>query len=94
MSSGATLYARESGLEAIEMDGDLVMMGLDQGEYYALRGVAASLWSHLDEPRTVEDLSALVAREFDVTPERCRDDVAAFLDDLLERRLVTTRRTP
>jgi hypothetical protein len=83
-----TAYVRRPGLDAVEMDGELVMMGHDQGEYYGLRDVAASIWQHLSEPRTADELCALVAEEYAVTADGCRDDVVAFLDELVGKELV------
>jgi hypothetical protein len=87
-ASPPAAYVRRPGLHAVEMDGELVMMGHEQGEYYGLRDVAASIWQHLAEPRTAEELCALVADEYDVTAAACRDDVAAFLDELVDKALV------
>jgi hypothetical protein len=83
-------YVRKPELHAVEMDGELVMMGQEQGEYYGLRDVAASIWNHLAEPRTLDDLVGLVADEYDVTPDGCRDDIVAFLDELAAKKLVVT----
>ena len=80
-------YIRRPTLHAVEMDGELVMMGQEQGEYYGLRDVAASIWEHLAQPRTIDDLVELVSEEWSVTPEVCRPDIIAFLDDLLLRKL-------
>jgi hypothetical protein len=81
-------YSRRPDLSAVAMDGELVMMGLDQGEYFGMRGVAASIWEHLAEPRTLDELCGLVSQEYDTTSTACRPDVEAFVDDLLTRRLV------
>jgi hypothetical protein len=81
-------WVRDETLQAVEMNGEFVMMGLDQGEYYAVKGVAAALWRHLAEPRDLETLCALVAEEFDVTTDACRADVAAFLAQLRDKRMV------
>jgi hypothetical protein len=70
------------------MDGELVMMGQEQGEYYGLRDVAASLWLHLEQPRSLDELCALVAEEYAVTAEGCRDDVRVFLEELRDKDLV------
>jgi hypothetical protein len=83
-----TEYVRRPDLRAVEMDGELVMMGLEQGEYYGLKDVAASLWQHLETPRTLEELCTLVAAEYDVTPDGCRADIEAFLAELLAKDLV------
>lgn len=82
-------YVRRPELQAVEMDGELVMMGQEQGEYFAMRDVAASIWQYLEENRSLEDLVRLVADEYDVSAETCRDDIVAFLDDLVGRKLVT-----
>lgn len=89
----APTYVRRPDLDAVEMDGELVMMGLEQGEYYGLRGVAASVWQHLAQPRTLDALCALVSAEYDVDPAGCRADVRRFLDELAGKRLVETSRT-
>lgn len=81
-------WVRAAELNAVEMDGEFVMMGVEQGEYYALRGVAAALWRHLAEPRELEELCRLVAEEFEVTPDGCRADVAAFLEELRSQQMV------
>jgi len=86
-----TTYLRRPELHAVEMDGELVMMGTKQGEYFSLRDVAASLWQHLDQPRTLDELCELVADEYDVTAQDCRDDVAAFLEDLAAKSMVDAR---
>jgi hypothetical protein len=90
MTSTAVRYVRRPGLDAVEMDGELVMMGLEQGEYFGMRGVAASIWQHLDEPRNVDELCTLVAEEYETTPAECRPDVDVFVGDLVARRLVDT----
>lgn len=81
-------YIRRADLRAVEMDGELVMMGQEQGEYYSLREVAASLWHHLEQAHTVDELASLVAAEYDISPAQCRADIATFLDDLIGKDLV------
>lgn len=89
-SNPGARYVRRPDLRAVEMDGELVMMGQEQGEYYGLREVAASIWQHLAEPRSLEELSTLVAAEYAISADECRADIVAFLDDLLGRNLIST----
>lgn len=81
-------WMRDPALHAVEMGEEFVMMGLAQGEYYSVKGVAATLWRHLAEPRDLTELCDLVAAEYDVTAELCRDDVVAFLEQLRSKRMV------
>jgi len=81
-------YVRRADLNAVAMDGELVMMGLERGEYYGLRDVAAAVWENLAQPRTLDELCALVSAEYDVTAETCEPDVVAFLGQLQAKDLV------
>ena len=65
-------WVRDPDLHAVQMGEEFVMMGVEQGEYYAVKGVAATLWRHLEEPRDLGELCTLVAAEYDVTPARLR----------------------
>lgn len=87
-SGPSRTYSRRPGLNAVPMNGELVMMGLEQGEYYGLREVAASIWTHLEQPRSLDELCALVASEYEISPADCRADIERFLDELTAKRLV------
>ena len=69
MTSPATTYLKRPELNAVEMDGELVMMGQEQGEYYGLRDVAASIWTYLEAPKSLEELVVLVSAEWNVSPD-------------------------
>lgn len=81
-------WVRDPQLSAVEMSGEIVMMGVDAGEYYALRGVAATVWRELAAPRSLGELCERVAQEYDVRPGDCRADVAAFLEQLRAKRML------
>lgn len=81
-ADAAARWRRDPAQHAVTMGEEIVMMGIAQGEYYALRDVAALLWEQLAEARTLDELCAAVAAEHDVTAQRCRPDVVAFLEQL------------
>jgi hypothetical protein len=87
-----TLLIRDPDLVAADMDGDLVMMSIDHGEYYGVGGVGPRVWELLQQPITVEDITAVICDEFDVEADRCREDINGFARQLLEMGLV--RQTP
>jgi hypothetical protein len=53
-----------------------------------LRDVAAGIWQHLAERRTLTELCALVSEEYDTTPDARRPDVVRFIDELRARNLI------
>ncbi len=47
-----------------------------------LNETAAFVWELLTEDRTLDELAAAVAEQFDVVPERARIDVQIFIDEI------------
>lgn len=55
---------------------------MDMNGLVTLNGTAAYVWELLAEDRTVDELAAAVAEQFDVAPERARADVQVFIDEI------------
>ncbi len=73
---------------ATQVDGDIMMLVLSTGMYHSLSGVAARIWEVLETPSTLEEISARIPEENGVSPDQCRADTQAFLQDLLRAGLV------
>jgi hypothetical protein len=84
----STRILRDPDLIAAEMDGDLVMMSIERGEYFGIGGVGTLAWELLREPTTVDQICAAVCEEFDVDAATCREDLLAFANELLTLGLV------
>lgn len=83
-----TVVCRNDDLVAVEVDRTVVMMSVEQGMYFGLDGAGPRIWSLLGTPHTVDELCRELGQEFDVEPDVCRDDVRAFLGELVEAGLV------
>jgi hypothetical protein len=83
-----TPIIRHPDLIAAEMDGDLVMMSIEQGQYYGVSGVGPRIWELLERPTTVEELAATICDEFAVDEPTCRRDLLNFSQELLGMGLV------
>jgi len=86
--SAAERVVATDGVLVSEVDDEQVLLDTDAGTYYGLNAVGTVLWDALQEPRSVEELVALTAEEFDVSSAECRDDVQSFVTDLDEADLV------
>lgn len=90
MISDKATFVRNPDLFAADMDGDLVMMSIENGEYYGVGGIGPRVWELLEQPVTVEAITAVICNQFDVDADRCRPDIAAFVRQLLDAGLVRT----
>ena len=84
-----TLLERNPDLMAADMDGEMVMMSVSQGSYFAINEVGALIWSTLETPKTVSEITDAVKAAFDNQDAgQIQKDVTHFLADLVENKLI------
>ena len=64
------------------IDGEVVVMELERGDFFSLTGTAAAAWQRIDGTRTRAALIADLAADHDLAPADVAADVDAFLDQL------------
>ena len=84
----STRVVRVEGLCSGELDGEVVLMSLDQGRYYGMDRIGTRIWQLLETPFVVSDLCDQLRKEYDANPEECERDVMAFLDQLSKANLL------
>ena len=82
-------YQRNPDLLAVDMDGDLVMMSIERGNYYGVGGIGPHLWRLLEAPRSRAELVDEICREFEVDEATAGADLERFIADLAAHGLVT-----
>lgn len=65
-----------------EIDDEIVVMRLDNGEFFALSGTAAAVWRLIDGQRDRESLVEALADEYSADEGEIAADVDEFLADL------------
>jgi hypothetical protein len=66
-----------------EVDGAVVLVNLDTGNYYGLEMTARRIWQLLDTPRSLAKICATLEQEFQVSVALCEKHVLEFADQLL-----------
>jgi hypothetical protein len=70
---------------------EAAILHMRSGVYYGLDPVGARIWKLLDQPRTVEDLRAVLVDEYDVEPGKCESDLMVLLEKLRTEGLIEVR---
>lgn len=78
----STRVARNEAIIFTELDDTVVMMDAEEGRYYELDPVAASVWALLERDKSVAEVCEALEKQYDVAPETCREDVLAFVEEL------------
>ncbi len=67
---------------------NLILLGLDDGQYYALNRVGGRVWELCDGTRTVSEIVATLCEEFTAPAATIEQDVLELLGDLANGNLV------
>lgn len=73
------LYARNPEIIFNQVDGDLVLLDIQRGKYFAINQVGCSIWNMISNPTNIDDLVTRLLLEYDVPAEICRKETATFL---------------
>jgi len=83
-----SIIERNDDIIQAEIDGEIVMMSVDNGEYYGLDTVASRIWEMIEAPLSVSAICEQLVGEYDVTEETCLNDVLGFLKDMFENKVI------
>jgi hypothetical protein len=70
------------------LNGEAVILDLQSGTYYGLEGVAARIWSLLQEPATCADMATTLCEEYAVERPQIEVDLLSFVAELREIGLI------
>ena len=71
-----------------ELSDEAVILHLNDGTYYGLDPVGASIWKLLQTPKTIQEIRDAIMEEYDVDADRCETDLRVLLKELAEKKLV------
>ena len=78
----STWIVRSQEVLNSEVDGEIVMMSIDQGTYSGLDGIGSEIWRLIETPSRVSEICDVMMERYDVERETCERDVLLFLNDL------------
>jgi hypothetical protein len=70
------------------MDGEIVMLSLQRGEYFGLDKVGSRIWELIEHLTTVGNLKLTLLAEYEVDELTCEKDLIEFLEDLKSKGLI------
>jgi len=76
-----------------DMDGEKVMLSIQNGKYYNLGEIGGEIWELIKEPVSINDLIHSLVAQFDVEENECKSGVIKFLDQLTKEGLVKVELT-
>ena len=70
------------------VEGEAVIVLPESGQVGVLNEVGTRVWELADGRHSLEEIVAVIAEEFEVTSEQARQDVDAFVQELVEKEML------
>ncbi len=77
-----TIVSQIEEIVASDIDGETVMMSIENGKYYGLDDIGSRIWELIEKPAKVSELIDTLLERFDVDCDTCERDVLRFLNEL------------
>lgn len=71
-----------------DMEGDKVMLSIENGKYYNLGDIGGEIWELIQEPIPFSNLISSLIEQYEVNQDECEKGVQFFLNQLLHDKLI------
>lgn len=88
MSGQAGYRINESRVTSEEIDGEVIIVNLINGNYYSAQDMGAYVWGRISHGKNLDDMHASLCQRFEGIETTIRDELSAFLDKLEEEELI------
>ena len=72
-----------------ELNGEAVVLNLDNGTYFGLNSVGMRIWQLCEQHGSLLEVWEAMQREFDAPGEALQSDLLAFVNELSSKKLLT-----
>ena len=88
LSPASTVTRNDSETVSTDFEDAVVLLHINNGQYYSLDEISAYIWEKLAVPITIDNLVVDICNRYDCTPEQCMADILQFLEQLSSRDLL------
>ena len=81
-------FKRNTTLDVSEIDGEKIMMDLEQGCYFMLNDVASRIWELVEASKSTQEIIETLLGEYEVERSMCEAQVYRFIEELEKRELI------
>lgn len=81
-------FIRNPDLIYNEIDGEIVILSIENGEYYTLNSIGSEIWYLFKTQHTFSQIINLLLEIYDINKGECECDTMDYIEDLLENEII------
>jgi hypothetical protein len=85
------ILSRNKEILSSDMDGETVMMSVENSEYYSLSPVGTKIWELMEHDISFKELIDKLMDEYNVERDVCETDTKEFLEELAKKGLLNIK---
>lgn len=89
MLSINSIVEHRKDIDTTDLNGDIVMMDLEEGRYFSLNGVGSRIWELIEQPVEINKVIESLLKEYDVSRNECEKNVMEFLNKLYSAKIIS-----
>jgi hypothetical protein len=82
-------FLKKDQILETRVNDELILFDASLGNYHSLSTSGQAIWDLLTEPRSIDQIRDVLATRFAVPLERCETETHSFVEQLLERQLIS-----
>jgi len=82
------IIQRKEGMISSNIDGEAVMMSVENGKYYGLNELGTAIWELTENDISFEEIINKLMEDYEVEHKDCLRDVSEFLNDIHTKGLI------
>ena len=79
---------RNADILVNEVDGETVMMSIENGSYYGMNPTGNYIWNLLEQEKSIADLLENIAKTFTLSKEQCENEVLPFIQKMINEKIL------
>lgn len=83
-----TVLQRNKDILFNQIDGEVVMLSVENGKYYGLNKVGSRIWVLLERPITFNMIIDILQKEYKISAEQCFFETHEFFSKMATRQLI------
>jgi hypothetical protein len=86
-----TIVSRSPSVRTAEMDGEIVMMSIEQGHYFGLDHIGSDIWKRIEAPCSFATLIDVLVADYEADRATIVSDVQSLLGHMAKHDIVRLR---
>ncbi len=78
----------DEDVAAAEFENSVVLLHIENGEYYNFNATGVELWNALQQPKQIQELTELLVAKYDCSAEQCHSDLINWLEEASKKNLI------